>query len=340
MPPQQFKNFVPDDGGSAAPTHFVADEGKPAPPVPPPEKKGLIQSAFDQTGLPTLYHAFTDPETPEEKASGYDAYGNTLGRAAMRLGRGLVEPTVSNYKAAQEDWRNTPNKPRNTAGAIAHSISAIPVLGPIMDTATDQYGDKNYAGEAGTLLGAGAMAVLPKAFSEGVDALPSRSRAVATLKDIEQQGANTPVSLTNTTPALQDFQKHVATGGKGAPVMRKLAPFTEPNAPPLNFPDARRFYTNVSDVTREPGMLRKALEPAKNPRMRAAAGPVRAGLNSDLTEAANSFGRGDDYTAAMKEYRQAAQIRNALRKVAIGAAPAAASYVGAKKIHDVFSPLF
>lgn len=303
----------------------------------PPKSKGLIESAFDQTGIPSLYHAFADPATKEETASGYDAYGNTLGRAAMRLGRGMIEPTVSNVKAAREDLKSG-----NKAGALAHSVSAIPVLGPIMDTATDQYGDKNYAGEAGTLLGAGAMAMLPKAIPEAIEAFPSRARAVATLRDIEGQAANTPVPLMNTTPALQEFQTHVNTGGKGAPVMKKLSPFVQPNAPALNFPEARKFYTNVSDVTRKPGPVRSVFESSRNPRLRAAAGPVREGLNADLVAAADSLQppRGADYSGAIKEYSKNAKIRGALKKTAVGAIPLAAGALGAEKIHKVMSPLF
>lgn len=46
----------------------------------------------------------------------------------------------------------------NPAQAGVDAVKGIPIVGPAMDKAADQYADKNYAGEAGTLVGAAAQA--------------------------------------------------------------------------------------------------------------------------------------------------------------------------------------
>lgn len=191
--------------------------------------------------------------------------------------------------------------------------------------------------------------------------LPSRIHAANTFRDIESQAHDVPVSMENTQPALQEFRQHVATGGKNAPVMQqlrnritprmpKVGPLErmeselngtpiQPQAQPIFFPEARKFYTNVTDVTRPPGMFRKAFESPREPRLRAAAGPVKEALNTDLTNAAESIGRGEDYQGAMREYARAARLRDILRKGAVGAAPVAAGAVGARKLHDILAPV-
>jgi hypothetical protein len=201
----------------------------------------------------------------------------------------------------------------------------------------------------------GALAI-PIGAEDSAAMIPSRARAINTLKSIEAQAADVPVTMENTIPALQKFGEHVATGGKGARAMKlldtriargpKLTPLQQMQADlsgetaagqaPVNFPEARDFYTNVSDVTRRPGFLRRAFEEPGYPRLRAAAGPVRKALHTDLTNAAEeSIGRGEDYANAIREYARAERLRSALRKGAIIAAPAVAGAAGAKKLYDI-----
>lgn len=175
---------------------------------------------------------------------------------------------------------------------------------------------------------------------EGLEAaaemLPSRARAAAKLSDIESAAKEVPVSMSATKPALGEFQQSVATGGKNAPVMTKLARRMEPPVPrstmlgnmqselngvptgapeptPINFPEARDYYSNISRATAKPGFLRSAIESPNMPAFRYNAGNVRAALNTDLTDAAGTIGRGDDYTGAMNEYRRAAQLNKAVK---------------------------
>ena len=63
-------------------------------------------------------------------------------------------------------------KEGNTAGVAQHAITAIPIVGPAMNRATDQYAEGNYAGEMGTLTGAAAQAA-PMVAGAADSALPA-----------------------------------------------------------------------------------------------------------------------------------------------------------------------
>jgi hypothetical protein len=201
--------------------------------------------------------------------------------------------------------------------------------------------DHPVKGVLGTIGGALEAAKLPGMVMAGPEAemglgaIPLKSHAVSLFNDIEQAAKNVPVQMSKTAPALEDFGQTVATGGRNAGVMTKLTRRIDPPAPrmnmlqsmqsdlsgaapsappdPINFPEARDFYTNISRQTAKPGLLRRAFEPLSMPSFRMNAGNVREALGSDLTDAAGTIGRGEDYTNAMREYRQAAQLNKALK---------------------------
>ena len=110
-----------------------------------------------------------------------------------------------------------------------------------------------------------------------------------------------------------------------------------PSGKPVNFPEARKFYTNVSDVTRKPGALRRLFEDSREPRLRMAAGPVREGMNADLTEALKPLNLDEDYTNALKEYAQGKALKTGLKRAGAAAIGAGAGAAGLGKIHNIAS---
>lgn len=210
------------------------------------------------------------------------------------------------------------------------------------------------------LQGVTQMATIPSAFvapeagAAGEDipslfGIPTRGHAARALEDITAQAKNVPVDLKNTYPAIDEFREFTRTGGRNParnPVT-KLAARTNPLTErqlidtalrgPVNFPEARKFYTNVSQASARPGFLRRAIEAPGMPQTRQAIGNVREALNTDLTNAAGTIGRGQDYQDALREYARAMQIRDTLRKAGIAAAPAVAGYVGRDKIYNFLS---
>jgi hypothetical protein len=84
----------------------------------------------------------------------------------------MVDSTTSNARHAYDDY-----KAGNPAGAVSHAVSAIPVVGPALDRAEDQYADKDYAGEMGTLTGTVGALGAPKIIKSAVEAAPVAARA-------------------------------------------------------------------------------------------------------------------------------------------------------------------
>jgi len=281
-------------------------ESAPSADAPPPDDRNSIQKSFDTN---TSYQ----PNDPMLK--------KVLAGTAHGIGMPFVHPIQT-----AEGLADTMN--------LSHAFGPnAPAPKPMSDVGKELPYDLG-EGFGGMALAEGAGAGL----GEGIARIPSTARAGARISDIESQAANTPVNFQNTSPALQKFGQHVATGGKGADVMSKLGSRIPEG--PMNFPEARDFYTNVSDVTRKPGMLRRAFEDAREPRLRYAAGPVREGMNADLTEALKPLNLDEDYNAALREYARGKALKTGLKRAGTAAIGAGAGAAGLGKAHGIVSSVF
>jgi len=212
-------------------------------------------------------------------------------------------------------------------GPEAAQFAGSPVLGPIHAAqGVAETPQHPVLGPIHAAEGVAQTLTIPSMFmggegaEAGLAAIPSRARAAAKLTDIENAAKEIPVAMQKTQPALSEFSQSVRTGGRNASVMTKLAKRLDSGLPEaaigpqsVKFPEARDFYTNISRATAKPGLLRRAIESPNMPSFRYNAGGVRDALNSDLTSAADTIGRGKDYTAAMNEYRRAAQLNKAAK---------------------------
>lgn len=329
---------VPQDadflnGATQVPAGVIQDEEGRFGPEPEPSNLSLYERAlFDPVG---------SGAHPQGALGGAEQVGGKAMETILSpfmhpidTATGLVhafahpkETVIAPAHAFEEDWKKSP--------ALALENAAGELLGTI---------------EGGRMAGAGGKRV--------IESIPSKSHAVSVLNDIERAAHDLPVEMTQTTPALEKFGESVETGGKNALVLSKLArninpksprlnmlarmeselsgePMEPPSPEPITFPKARGFYENVSRVTRRPGILRRAVESPREPAFRFDAGPVRQALHSDLINAAQSLGRGEDYANAIKEYAQNAKLRGFLKKSGIALLPTAAGAVGAKKAYDL-----
>jgi hypothetical protein len=84
----------------------------------------------------------------------------------------------------------------------------------------------------------------------------------------------------------------------------------------MSFPEARDYQGSLSDLSASDKL-------AMNGRMSGAVSQLNKGLYGDIQAAADQGGRGQDYANAMKEYRQASQMRQVLKtlgKATVGSA--------------------
>lgn len=249
-------------------------------------------------------------------------------------------------------------KEGNMPGVASHAISAIPFLGPELDKGAEAAQERGMnkpgntygqdlsiaATTPGTLghIAKGAAEVAPLALGaldtaaperSLIGQIPSRARAGAMLQDIRTQAANVPVSTTNTAPEVARYQELAQRGGSTAKPITQLAPRIRENmvpninTKPINFPEARDFYSNVSSQSAEDASR-------LNPIMRTQMGSVRAGLHQDLTDAAGQIGRGEDYSNAIREYARAMQMRKGLITAAKIGIPAAGAGIAGHYIKN------
>ena len=150
--------------------------------------------------------------------------------------------------------------------------------------------------------------------------LPSKARAGSVLSDIAKEAAGTTVEPVNAWPEIQRFRDLVKTGGKNERPVSQLAKRLETMVKTPNqttgshqfaFPEARDFYSNVSDASHA-STLAKLMGTAPKPVMLRQMGAIRKAFDDDITNAAEKVGRGEDYRAAMREYANAAKLRKAL----------------------------
>jgi len=298
--PQAGPDFIP----AQAPDFIPADGSEGAPQKPP----GAIEQ-FDQK--------FVAPQMapPNESAMHH------VGRAISNFGGGGIGAVTAPFLHPIETAKSAFSmSPVGMAWNAAHG-AAPPGAG--MAESYKEHPEETIESGLGNLVGsadmagvAGELPAISKTAGElnqRYNPLPLRSRAVNTLNSVEKDAANVPVSMAETDPAVQQFRQSVNTGGPNSRVMRQLGRRIEPEQMqaqgPVNFPEARDFYTNVSRESARPGFLRRAIESPSKPALRMNLGNVREAMNADLTSAADQVGRGEDYTGGMKEYANNAKLR-------------------------------
>ena len=279
----------------------------------PWEKYGAAPQPEESAPVPTTgrlnmpmheAQAIQKENTPIPATSNKDAVANFLPTAGGTLGGGigtLITPGIGTAAGS-------------AFGSVAGERAKERLLGQKPD-----YDAETKAGIMGAA--SGPLEDIPSL-------LPSKSNAVEGLRGVERMANNTPVSMAATKPALGEFEDYVSTGGLRPKVITQLGKrIAEPLLPeggeatePVNFPEARDFYTHVSRTTAKPGFLRRAIESPEKPSMRMEAGNVREALNQDLTDAASSIGQGQQYQNAMKEYADAAKLIKAGKLVGTAAA--------------------
>jgi len=329
MPPQKQPSSQPDF--IPAQPDFIPAGNDFIPASTPAKEPGFLESFGKQFGLD---HESAKADAEQMKAHPIQhAFEQIPG---MGLAEGLAHGAMRSASEIGHGLKDASEG--NPWGLASHAISAIPFAGPAMDKAAEQappskpgesYLDRvmdvaTNPGAMGTLTGA-ATQIAPlieasgmvkpirsglSAANQAFNPLPLRSRAVEAFRDIEAQNANTPVPLNQTTPAIDTFRNLVRTGSKDNTVVRKLGTRVDqvPTAGDPNFPEARRFYENVTTETKKPGFLRRAMEDPSAPKMRRNVGGVKDALNSDVTNALPPD-QATRYTGAMKEYANNAKLR-------------------------------
>lgn len=319
---------------------FLANATPVTTPPPTPPNEGFFHSLGSSLGI-----------TPESSQAGLDEFKahpietglkNLVGGPALpvlegayqgvkRIGGELIDAGKDAFSG-------------NGAGALRHGIRAIPLIGPGEDKAAEQSANGDTAGAAGTIFGTALQAA--PAILGGVDAvapnrgliapIPSTARAVAKFNSLKSDLANLPITPTNSAGPLNDMLTLGRQGGGAVPVpARQLAARIGEGAPrsvpilrqmqndlngtsdaqavpsPVLYPEARNFQHGLSTLSREDS-------DALGGPMKGGLKQLNKGIYKDIYDATSSVGRGEDYADAMREFRQAAQLKDVAKKVGAG----------------------
>lgn len=179
-----------------------------------------------------------------------------------------------------------------------------------------------------------ALAALPNV-AKVVDALPSATRAGAKFQGVMSAAKDVPIDTAGVGNAALRISQLAERGGTMPKAVRDiLKRMTDPDKADMTYGEARDFYSNISRLSANefqrltPVVKREVIN-------------MRLALNGALTKAAGVAGKGEDYTAAMKEYANAARMREFGEMVKKWALPAgaggAAALYGRKKLADLAS---
>lgn len=182
------------------------------------------------------------------------------------------------------------------------------------------------AEEAVELVGAGEPLLKAGMKAPGVLAKVagiSKPRAVSNLATAAEAAKN--VVLNVEKPGQVALQLTEARQfGKYVPrvVDNFVREITDPNAAPMTFEKARKYYSSISELSAdEYGKLA--------PMVKRGIIQLKQALQAELTNAASSVGKGEEYVKGIKEYARASKVAEKAPKVAKIAAGSAAGAVGA-----------
>lgn len=258
--------------------------------------------------LSTLEPQASHPQTAPTAAIGPDTRGTVqralesfsdTGPAAGAIVGGLkrVDNLVrSTGDLARAGWNMVAPDSMDVDRPYLRQGAAPPV------TPNEELGDKlAQVGEiyGGAKAGAQLLNAAPGMVARGLGI--SAKRAGQNFSEVAQAANQVPVNLERVRPAVDSANALAEAGAQRPKVVTKLVKrFQNPDA--MNYEEGRRFYQNVSSLS--------AKDSAKaNAAMHRQISEIKKVLNEALTESAESVGKGDQYTAAMREYRRAMQAR-------------------------------
>lgn len=270
---------------------------------PAPKQADTVQAA--PTGIvPWL----SDAENDLRHGGGRTIVGRTLGHMQGNGEKGYSGLESGASPEAADIMGSVPLGLTRAAKGVAETGRARS-MGDAWTGAKDMAGGTMQAATLPMMLDAGPV-------QENVmNAIPDADHAGKVFQSIAGDAKDVPLSFQKTTPELQRFQELTQRGGRNSKPFTQLSRRldTADGAPdPVNFPEGRDFYSNISDAAHQTP-LQKIMGRGMKPTMRRQAVNVRRAFNDDLTSAADQVGRGQDYTDAMKEYAQAKTLQKITR---------------------------
>lgn len=339
----------PDDTSAWKPVDETANTSawkpvnEPAAPASVPfavqHPRGVVSSPMFSPGSRAPLTPMANPPEPDLIERGLNAAigpESFLGSSVLKAGRGLASLAGKN----KEPWQSTVADISEGVGGLMLPIAAPEIIAqPVASgiAALAGYGGQK-AGEAlsgaagaspenarliGDVTGAAAGYGGYKGGRKALDMIPSAARAGRNFETVMGKAGNEPIDTTGIRPVVTRAQELGITGSSKPKVINDYIRMTRtPLTPGAEGPTLPLNYKQGRDFASSSGRLSAGEALQTNPPMRAQVTRMNIALNSANEAAADRAGVGDEYRAAMKEYRQAAQLKSGLKtgaKVAVGA---------------------
>jgi hypothetical protein len=210
-------------------------------------------------------------------------------------------------------------------------IASVPLVGPIAEAIKNGEYGKAFGHMANLIIAGGGLKAI-EAATDLPDLLPNIESAGAKFQNVMAAAKDQPINLAapgDVALRAQEFAGHGATMPK---VFRDfLRTSTDPEAPPMDYETGRDFASNAGHLSAQDNLTMTGT-------MKAQVAKFAKAMSYANEEAADRAGVGDDYRAAMKEYRQAKQIQAVKDAVKGGAKYVVLGGAGAytvKKVADL-----
>lgn len=187
-----------------------------------------------------------------------------------------------------------------------------------------------------TLRGSGEALTIPSAMVSGpvgeaaIESVPSAKYAGKLFDSLKGDLANVSVPLKNSLHPLDEMSKYAEAGAELPLPASKLLTRSQTTFP-MEYPEARRFQETL-------GKLSRAERDSLNGSQGMNLSQLNSGLYDDIHSAASGVGRGEDYANAMREYRQATQLKDLVSGVGKKAAIGGIGAIGAGELYKILKP--
>lgn len=288
------KGVIPFDQFGA----FMQEHGPQPTSERVPDALDIFKGAIDRMGT----------VTPEDRI-GHGALVNALQTFGAGGYKGIIGPIVHPYDTIKSMVQGAAIPTGQQLDAMRQQNANTPMSQIIPDALGQAAG--------ASILGMGAENL--------GDLIPQKARAIANFQNLKSQLANQPINLKASIDPLLEMQAEADAGATMPQAASKLLNrATDPSAAPINYPEARRFVSNVSRLSSAEGAN-------MTPTMGRLAGILRDSLHSDIAQAAVQSGlKAEDYMGPVNEYRRASTVGTALKKAAKIGATGAGAYIAGK----------
>ena len=196
---------------------------------------------------------------------------------------------------------------KGAIGSFADMAGAIsPTLGPAARAARpylEPTSDQQRAGRTVEQVAEVAVPVGGALIGGARAVLPSAARAGSKFQSVMRSAEHVPVDIAKSGDVALRIQQLAERGGSMPKVVRDfLKRATDPAKGDLTYGEARDFLSNISRLSADEFKRLTSV-------VRREVGGLREALNEAVHRAASQVGKGDEYLAAMREYRRAARGR-------------------------------